>query len=324
MSEIRNYKKFDDVDIFSGVDADSGTLDFVDNKGTSLDGIYRPKVTDKKNGFEATIRFLPNLQRDGKIGPSAIERHQHYADLKSHTELAAYYDCMKNFTDKCDLCTMYWKLKNSKNATDNDKAAMIGRSTKYYSYVLIVEDKQNKDLEGKVMIFTYGYKIKEKIKAQRDGKYGDPCNIFDLANGKDFKLIIKIVGEYPNYDDSAFLDAGPIKLVVNGVAKKAPVTVDPKTGKSKITDAKVREKIQSVIFERKNELEDHLPKEWTTEDRFKVSQVLEVLQGNDIIIAERQAQRADDISTQEPDDEGVFGSESPTSTGDFFDVDEVK
>jgi len=319
---MKNDKIFEDVDIFGGVDAGSGTLDFVDNKGTSLDGIYRPKVTDKKNGYEATIRFLPNLHKDGKVGLAALEKHQHYADLKNHPELAGYYDCMKNFTDKCDLCTMFWKLKNSKNASEQERAELINRQTKYYSYVLIVEDKQNKELEGKIMIYPYSYKIKEKIKAQRDGKYGDACNIFDLANGKDFKLIIKIVGDWPNYDDSAFLDMSPIKIM----GKKAPVVVDPKTGKNKITDPRVREKIQTFIFERTVELEDHLPKEWTNEERYKVSQIIDVLNGNDVIITEKQASRAssDEVSTKEPEDEGIFGGSESDSAGDFFNVDETK
>jgi hypothetical protein len=307
-----------DVDIFNNIDAESETLDFLEKKGSSLDGIYRPKITDKKKGYLSTIRFLPNLSKEGKVLQSAIEKHQHYVDFKNHPELAGYYDCMKNFTDKCELCTMYWKLKNSKNASDVEKAELIGRNTKYYSYILVIEDEQNRDLEGKILIYPYGYKIKEKIKDQKDGISGDPCNVFDLANGKNFKLVIKQLGEFPNYDSSTFMDVSPIQIQ----GKKAPVEVDEKTGKNKITNSKVKEKITQFLLDRTVNLEDHLPKEWTAEDRYKVSQILEVLVGNDITVSERAASKAgsDNVSTEKPDDEATFGETD--DAGDFFEIDD--
>ena len=310
-------KEIENIDLFDSIDAQSETLDFLEKKGSSLDGIYRPKITDKKKGYIATIRFLPNLSKEGKVLHSAIEKHQHYVDFKNHPELAGYYDCMKNFTDKCDFCTMYWKLKNSKNASDVEKADLISRNTKYYSYILVLEDEQNRELEGKILIYPYGYKIKEKIKDQKDGISGDPCNVFDLANGKDFKLVMKQLGEFPNYDSSTFLEISPIKIQ----GKKAPIEVDTKTGKNKITNPKVKEKITQFLMERTVNLEDHLPKEWTAEDRYKVSQILEILIGNDINLTQRSASNAssDNLSTKEDDDEGTFGEKDDAS--DFFEID---
>jgi hypothetical protein len=310
-------KEFENVDLFDAIDAQSETLDFLEKKASGLDGIYRPKITDKKKGYVATIRFLPNLSKDGKVLQSAIEKHQHYVDFKNHPELQGYYDCMKNFTDKCDFCTMYWKLRNSKNASDVEKAELISRNTKYYSYILVIEDEQNKELEGKILVYPYGYKIKEKIKDQKDGLAGDPCNVFDLANGKNFKLVIKQVGEYPNYDSSAFLEVSPIQIQ----GKKAPVELDEKTGKNKITNTKVKEKITSFLLDRTVNLEDHMPKEWTSEDKYKVNRILEILSGNDITIGERVASKShsDDISMEEDMDESTFGED--TDASDFFDID---
>jgi len=316
---MSTYKEFDDVDLFEGVDAEDESLNFLENKGSNLDGIYRPKITDKTKGYKAKIRFLPNLTKEGKVGPAAIEKHQHYVDLKNHPELVGYYDCDKNFNDKCDICTMFWKLKNSKNATEVEKAELINRNTKYYSYILVMEDEQNRELEGKILIYPYGYKIKEKIKDQRDGLAGDPCNVFDLANGKDFQLVIKQVGEFPNYDSSSFLAISPIKIM----GKPAPTVVDEKTGKNKIVNAKVKEKISEFLTTRDVDLADHMAKEWTTEDRFKVTQILEILQGHDVTVTERKAAKSadDELSTKEPDDENIFG-EDADDAGDFFDIDE--
>lgn len=312
-------KDFENVDLFDNVDAQSDTLNFLDKKTNALDGIYRPKIDAKNKTYTSIIRFLPNLSKDGKVLQSAIEKHQHYVDFKTHPELSGYYDCMKNFTDKCDICTMYWKMFNSKNAVEKEKADLIKRNTKYYSYVLIIEDEQNRDLEGKIMVFPYGFKIKEKIKDQKDGNNtsGEPCNIFDLANGKNFKLVIKEVAGYPNYDSSLFQDSTPI--IING--KKAPVTVDEKTGKNKITDQRVKDKITKFLLERTVELEDHQAKEWSSEDAYKVQQILEIISGTDVNLAERQASKSssDNISTMEDVNEDTFGEDDDAEN--FFDID---
>ena len=314
-------KEFENVDLFDAIDAESETLDFLEKKSNSLDGIYRPKITDKKKGYVSTIRFLPNLSKDKKVQQSAIEKHQHYVDFKNHPDLQGYYDCMKNFTDKCDFCTMYWSLKNSKNASDVEKADLISRNTKYYSYILVIEDEQNRELEGKILIYPYGYKIKEKIKDQKDGISGDPCNIFDLANGKNFKLVIKQLGDYPNYDSSTFMDISPIQIQ----GKKAPVEVDKKSGKNKITNPKVKEKIMSFLIERTVELDDHMPKKWSVEDKYKVNQIIEILKGNDINFTQNEASKSssDNVSTSEADndDDATFG-EDVDDAEDFFNIED--
>jgi len=307
-------KEFENVDIFD-VDEGNETLDFLEKKSGALDGIYRPKITDKKKGYTATIRFLPNLSKEGKVLQAAIEKHQHYVDFKNHPELSGYYDCGKNFTDKCDFCTMYWKLKNSKNASDVEKAELISRNTKYYSYILVIEDEQNRDLEGKIMIYPYGYKIKEKIKDQKDGISGPSCNVFDLANGKDFRLVMKQLGEFPNYDSSTFLEVSPISIQ----GHKVPVTLDEKTGKNKITNPKVQEKVRQFLADRTVELEDHQAKQWTSEEAYNVSQILEILSGNDINFTEKQASKSnfDNVSTKE-EDNSTFGEDEDASN--FFEI----
>jgi hypothetical protein len=307
-----------EIDLFDSIDAQSDTLDFLEKKGSALDGIYRPKA-DKKEGYTAIIRFLPNLSKDGKVLQSAIEKHQHYVDLKNYPDLVGYYDCERNSKDKCEICTEYWKLNKSTNAADVEKSNLIKRSTKYYSYVLIIEDKQNKELEGKIMIYPYGVKIKDKIKNEKDGNNtsGEPCNVFDLANGKNFKLVIKEVAGFPNYDNSLFMDISPIQI--NG--KKAPVEVDEKTGKNKITNPKAKESIMKFLLDRTVELEDHKPSEWSSEQKVKVTQILEILEGNDVNTAARTASKSsfDNISTKESVE--TFG-EDDDDAGDFFEIEE--
>lgn len=302
--------------LFGGIDAkDQTTMSVFDKKETNLDGIYRPKLEeckDKKIGYRSTLRFLPNLTKEGKLGPSAIEKHVHYFDGKGEQGLSGYYDCNKNFTDNCPMCTMYWKLKNSKNQADVEKAALISRTTKYYSYVLIIEDEQKPDLVGKILVFPFGYTIKEKINSERNGDVsGIANNIFDVSAGKEFKLIIKEKGGFQNYESSQFMEVSPIKIfdAETSKFKTAPIDAD-----GKISNDKAKKKITEFLLSRDVDINDHQPKEWDEEIKMKVDNVLAILSGQDITFATNTSKKPDQVEVSTPS-----GS---ITEDDFFDFDE--
>ena len=248
---------------------------YLKDKSKNEDGLYRPKLEqakDKKN-YYATVRILPNLKRDGKLGPTAIEKHLHYADFKSNPEISGYYDCLKNFDEKCDLCTMYWALKNSKNPAEQDKAKLISRSTKYYSYVLIVEDENQPELNGKIMIFPFGYKIKQMIADQLNHPK-KPSRVEDLSAGKEFFLHIKEVGGFVNYDSSKFEDTCAIKIPdAKGVLREIPLDSNGKI------EAKYQAKVKEFLLSREKDLEDFNPVKWTEEQTGKIQKILGILSG---------------------------------------------
>src|SRR5574343_142185 len=188
-------------------------MDFLnEQKKTNNDGIYRidlSKVKDKKKGYRSVVRFLPNLTKDGKLGQSAIEKITHYVDIKSAKELSGWFDSAKNFNEKCALTDVYYTMINSKNAILQEKAKCLKYSKKYYSYVLILEDEQQPELVGKIMIFQYGKIIRDKILSEKNGDItGVPCNVFDLSAGKDFVLSVKEIqtgdDTFPDYKNSMF------------------------------------------------------------------------------------------------------------------------
>ena len=116
------YKEFDDSFLFvSDPEQQKEEMSFLNKKTKNQDGIYRPtleEATDPKVGYKSKIRFLRNLTRSGKVGPASVEKHVHYVahgPFDSYPELTGYYDCERNYKDKCDLCGMYWKLKKSKS-----------------------------------------------------------------------------------------------------------------------------------------------------------------------------------------------------------------
>jgi hypothetical protein len=308
--------------LFEGTGVEDQTLSVFDKKSSNLDGIYRAKYEDGKDKktYKSKFRFLPNLGKDGKVGAIAIERHQHFVDFPNEPTLGGYYDCAKNFEPKCDICTMYWKLHNSKNAAEVEKAETIKRSTKYYSYILVLEDEQHPELVGKIMIFPYGWTIKEKILAEKNGEISEPCNVFDLVKGKDFVFIIKEKAGFQNYDSSGFdKELSPIKLYDEG---KKRFVVAPVDAEGKISDAKVKNKVKDFLLNRTVELNDHLPVRWDEEIAGKVQNVLAILTGSDYEVAKTTASNGGEkTGKQKPTDED-FEESGATTADDFFSFEE--
>ena len=279
------------ADLFN-MGLDSG-MSFLETKKKQNDGIFRPSLDlakDKAKGYRATVRFLPNYNADG-LGENAIQKFLHYVKLPNYANLNGYYDSMRNFQgEKCLLTDTYWQLKNSQNALDQEKADLISRSTKYYSYVQILEDENQPELVGKIMIFPFGFKIKEKINQERVGEINDPCNVYDLGQGKDFVLLVKEVAGYPNYDSSQF------KQETSSLA--LPVEKDGETSLKKIPTedvdgvqsipSKFHEKVTTYLLSRESELNDYAPVKWDDETKSKVEQIVGILTNNPVVGANNE------------------------------------
>ncbi len=267
-------------DLFNG-NLDNKMAFLNEQSRTNTDGIYRidlSKAKDKKKGYRSVIRFLPNLTKAGKVGESALEKISHYVDIKQMKELSGFFDSPKNFGHKCTLSDLYYQLMNSKNAILQERAKMLNYSRKYYSYVLILEDEQQQDLVGKIMIFQYGKTIKDKIQAEKNGDVsGVSCNIFDLANGKDFVLFVKEISTgdetYPDYKMSAFKsDPSPLQVYKNGTFKHVPI----QDGK---VDPKAHGIIKDFLMERDHELEDFGPKVLDEAQQNKITEIVNFMTG---------------------------------------------
>jgi hypothetical protein len=270
-------------DLFNG--GLESKMDFLNDTKTSNnnDGIYRvdlSKVKDKKRGWRSLVRILPNLTKDGKVGQSAIEKITHYVDIKQPKELSGWFDSPKNFNEKCPLTDLDYTMQNSKNAILIEKSKQLKYSKKYYSYVLVIEDEQQPELVGKILIWQYGKTIKDKIMAEKNGEIsGVGCNVFDLAAGKDFVLVVKEIqtGDetYPDYKMSMFKPEAtslPIYFKEKGVFKNAPVT----DGK---IEAGVQSKIKDFLLDREHDLEEFAPKKLTDEQQAKITEISNFLTG---------------------------------------------
>lgn len=273
--------EFDDL-FNGGLD---GKMSFLNDQKTTTnnDGIYRvdlSKCKDKKRGWRSKVRFLPNLTKESKVGESALEKITHYVDIKQPKELSGWFDSPKNFNEKCPLTDLYYTMQNSKNAILMEKSKMLKYSKKYYSYVLVMEDEQQPELVGKIMIFQYGKTIKDKIMAEKNGEIsGVPCNVFDLSAGKDFVLVVKEIqtGDetYPDYKMSMFMPETtslPIFFKDKGVFKNAPLV------EGKI-DSNVQGKIKDFLLDRDHDLEEFSAKKLTEEQQSKITEITNFLTG---------------------------------------------
>ena len=103
-------------------------------------------------------------------------------------------------------------LWNSGIESDKGIARDRKRKLSYYSNILVLEDSTNADNEGKVFLFRYGKKIFEKIESVMNPEFKDeePMNPFDFWSGANFKLKIRQVEGYANYDKSEFASPTPL------------------------------------------------------------------------------------------------------------------
>jgi len=103
-------------------------------------------------------------------------------------------------------------LWNSGIDSDKNIARERRRKLNYYSNIYVVEDSMNPENEGKVFLFRYGKKIFEKITGVMNPEFQDetPLNPFDFWEGANFKIKMRQVDGFPNYDKSEFTDPCPL------------------------------------------------------------------------------------------------------------------
>ena len=163
------------------------------------DRFWKPEVDAAGNGY-AVIRFLPATE--GESIP--------WAKVYSHAfqGVGGWYieNSLTTLGDKDPVGEVNRRLWNSGDDADKETARKQKRKLSYYSNIYVVKDPKHPENEGKVFLYKYGKKIHDKILAAMQPEFQDetPVNIFDLWEGANFKLKIKKVAGYWNYDSSEF------------------------------------------------------------------------------------------------------------------------
>jgi len=169
-------------------------------ESTGSNTMYKPTADDGKDGtYKALIRFVPNVENPRN---SLIKKYVNW--LTGPDGDSKLVDSPSSVGEACPIADAFWKLRKSDSAVDRKASDKLKRREQYVALVKIIKDPQKPDLEGTYKIFKFGYKIKEKIDAELKPDFGEPTQVFDLFEGKNFELIITRQNDFNNYDKSKF------------------------------------------------------------------------------------------------------------------------
>jgi gp32 DNA binding protein like len=174
---------------------------------SSKENFWKPEIDKAGNGY-AVIRFLP--------APPTEEDGLPWVKLFNHGFQGPggwlIDNCLTTKNEKCPVCEHNSTLWNSGIEANKEVARKQKRKLSYIANVYIVEDSKHPENEGKVFLFKFGKKIFDKISEAMNPQFEDEkaVNPFDLWKGANFKLKIRKVEGYQNYDKSEFETAAPL------------------------------------------------------------------------------------------------------------------
>ena len=170
--------------------------------------LWKAEVDKSGNGY-AVFRFLPAPKNEDvpwvKIYDHGFQGPGGWYIENSRTSLGS--------GEKDPVSEHNSMLWNSGVESNKEIARKQKRRLKYFSNILMVKDPANPSNEGKVFLYQYGAKIFEKLQNAMQPEFEDetPVNPFDLWEGANFKLKIRNVGGFRNYDMSEFESSSPVE-----------------------------------------------------------------------------------------------------------------
>jgi len=184
-----------------------------EKKNYGDDRIWKPTVDKAGNGY-AVLRFLP--AGEGQDLPWA--RYWDHG-FKGPTGMWYIENSLTSIGQTDPLGELNSKLWNTGLEEDKETARKQKRRLHYVVNALVVEDPSSPQNEGKVVLYKFGKKIFDKIMDVMQPSFADEkaVNPFDFWEGANFKLKIRQVEGYRNYDKSEF--ANPSALHESDEAK---------------------------------------------------------------------------------------------------------
>ena len=169
------------------------------------DRLWKPELDKTGNGY-AVLRFLPATSGEDmpwvRVWSHAFQGPGGWYIENSLTTLG----------HKDPVSEENTRLWNTGAESDKQVARNRKRKLSYYSNVLVVSDPAHPENEGQVKLFKFGKKIFDKITEAMQPEFDDDeaINPFDFWQGANFKLKIKQVAGFWNYDSSEFAAVGPL------------------------------------------------------------------------------------------------------------------
>ena len=332
------------INLFDDEQVAKQSKPLVSNDNQGKDGLFRADLSkvsseNKKRGYRVEMRFLPNAITNPEVikahmgeeydeekhtviwGNSYFRKSSHYVNIKE-LGINGYYDEPNNIDPKTGrkidtnspLGQLHYNYKDSKNAVVRNRTKMLNWRQKWYAYVLILNDEQLPENNGKIMILEFGKGILDLIEAEENGQgpSGQKCDVFSLNKGKKFVYMVKEktwtnenTGKEvttPSYDNSAFTgDPCPIQLPKFDEDGNFVKLITPPTDEDGVIKPEIQEKITTFILNRDVELEAFGVQEWTEKQQKEVTQIINyVSQKEDLSEPSPQDFTFDEDSGTEP------------------------
>ena len=188
------------LDAAKGESAPQEKKSYVDER------LWKPELDKSGNGY-AVIRFLPAI--NGEDLPWAkVWNHA----FQGPTGQWYIENSLTTLSQKDPVSEHNTALWNTGLESDKEIARKQKRKLQYFSNIYVVSDAKHPENEGKVFLFRYGKKIFDKITAAMSPEFEDEkaINPFDFWEGANFKLKIRKVDGYWNYDKSEFEDTSKL------------------------------------------------------------------------------------------------------------------
>ena len=171
-----------------------------DKKSYVDERLWKPELDKTGNGY-AVIRFLPAVKGED-LPWSKVWSHA----FQGPTGQWYIENCLTTLNQSDPVAEMNSAYWNSGIESDKEIARRQKRKLQYFSNIYVVSDSKHPEKEGNVYLFRFGKKIFDKIMEAMQPAFEDeiPVNPFDFWEGANFKLKIRKVDGYWNYDKSEF------------------------------------------------------------------------------------------------------------------------
>ena len=162
---------------------------------------------DDENGT-AIIRLLPGK---GGTTPPIIRLFEHSARVfnKASNKYRYYIEpSPSTIKQDCPISDLWYELGGYGTDEAKELQKTLSRRTVFISNILVVNDPDNPDNNGKTFYWKYGVKLFEKIQAALEPtpnqiKVGkEPVQLFDPMKGANIMIVSKKLAGFVNYDDT--------------------------------------------------------------------------------------------------------------------------
>ena len=199
----RNRNSFDKL-----TKAIESTTQTTESGSKEDDRFWQPE-TDKAGNGMAVIRFLPAPAADGDDALPWVRVFNHGFQGPGGWYIENSLTTLNQKDPVSEYNSILW---NSGIEANKEIARKQKRRLTYISNVLIVSDPKHPENEGQIKLYKYGKKIFDKISEAMNPEFADetPLNPFDFWEGANFKIKIRQVEGYRNYDKSEFDSITPV------------------------------------------------------------------------------------------------------------------